>query len=190
MIATQRRAHIAAHFDTAPAAMPELPEIPRSARERGRIWSDAVFQAVLALKGQLKSRDVAVVAAAAGSILDLEQTRMRHSAQLAGSQNVSEAQEEYEDEAREESERSAAARAAKKQTSAPDDGARTVAQALVEHAQEITAAFDDEDEPMTIGRAMGHVRAQLKIWGIEASAIPRGSFRATLLERGRGAVPE
>jgi len=132
---------------------------------------------------------VAVVAAAAGSILDLEQTRMRHSAQLAGSEDVSEAQEEFEDEAREESERSAAERAAKKATPAPDDGARTVAQALVEHAQEITAAFDNDDEPMTIGRAMGYVRAQLKIWGIEASAIPRGGFRAALLERGRGAAP-
>ncbi len=34
-------------YDSPPA---QLPELPKSARERGRLWSDAVFQAVLALK--------------------------------------------------------------------------------------------------------------------------------------------
>lgn len=191
MTATQRRAHIAAHFEDAPAETPEPPEIPRSVRERGRIWSDVVFEAVLALKGQLKNRDVAIVMAAAESILNLEQTRMRHSAQLAGSELVSEAQEKFETETREESERTAAGPVVKKEsaTPAPAEGNRTDAQALVEHAQEITAAFDGEDEPMPIGRARGFVRAQLKIWAIEATAIPRGGFRTALLERGRGPVP-
>ena len=152
-----------------------------------------MFQAVLALKGQLKNRDVAIVAAAANTILNLEQTRMRHSAQVAGSEDVSEAQEEFEAEARQESERSAAARAAKQETTigapAPAEGNRTDARALEEHAQEVAAAFEGEEEPMPIGRAMGCVRSQLKMWGIAASAIPRGGFRAALLERGRGATP-
>ncbi len=36
-------------FDSPPA---ELPALPQSARERGRLWSDTVFQAVLVLKKQ------------------------------------------------------------------------------------------------------------------------------------------
>ena len=69
-----------------PATFP----LPATAHGRGRLWSDAVFEAVLTLKNQLASRNEAVAAAAANSILELERTRMRHDKTVAGSSLVSE----------------------------------------------------------------------------------------------------
>ena len=94
MVASLPFNRIAGQFDT-----PE-PELPKSARERGKLWSDTVFQAVLALKKQLRSPDAHIVMAAATTIIDLEQTRMRHSSTLAGSEEVSDAQLEFEEEQR------------------------------------------------------------------------------------------
>ena len=65
----------------APAKIP----LPATSRERGLLWSDAVFEAVMTLKNQLGSRNEAVAAAAANSILELERTRMRHDKTVAGS---------------------------------------------------------------------------------------------------------
>ena len=69
-------------YDAPPPAKVSL---PATARERGLLWSDAVFSAVLTLKNQLASRSEAVAAAAANSILELERTRMRHGKTVAGS---------------------------------------------------------------------------------------------------------
>ena len=85
---------LGAHFDAPPATKLA---VPKSERDRGRLWSDIVFDAVLALHGQLKSRSDSVVAAAANSIIELERTRMRHSQTVAGSSLDSEAQQEFDD---------------------------------------------------------------------------------------------
>ncbi len=85
---------IGAHFDSPPTAKPA---VPKSERERGRLWSDVVFDAVLALHGQLASRSEAVVAAAANSILELERTRLRHGKNVAGSTHRTDAQEEHDE---------------------------------------------------------------------------------------------
>ncbi len=69
-------------FDSLPPAKIRL---PATSHERGRLWSDAVFEAVLTLKNQLASRNDAVAANAANSILELERTRMRHDKTVAGS---------------------------------------------------------------------------------------------------------
>ena len=50
MVATIPTNRFGAHFDPMPA---ELPELPQSARGRGQLWSDTVFQAVLGPEGEL-----------------------------------------------------------------------------------------------------------------------------------------
>ncbi len=81
MVATQPINRIGAHFDS-----PPIPKrvLPATERERSHLWSDMVFDALLALHKQLDSRSEAVVAAAANSILELERTRMRHDQTVAG----------------------------------------------------------------------------------------------------------
>ena len=69
-------------YDSPPPA--KIP-LPATAHGRGLLWSDAVFEAVLTLKNQLGSRNEAVAASAANSILELERTRMRHDKTVAGS---------------------------------------------------------------------------------------------------------
>ena len=69
-------------YDSPPPAKITLPATPHG---RGQLWSDAVFEAVMTLKNQLASRNEAVAANAANSILELERTRMRHDKTVAGS---------------------------------------------------------------------------------------------------------
>ena len=97
MVATPPVNRIGAHFDSPPAPKHLL---PKSETERGLLWSDILFEAALTLRDQLRSRNEAVAAAAANSLLDLERTRMRHGKPLAGSNDLSEAQREFEDDSR------------------------------------------------------------------------------------------
>ncbi len=165
-------------FDSPPA---ELPALPQSARERGRLWSDTVFLAVLALKKQLTHRDADIVAAAANSILELERTRMRHGTRVAGSEEVSDAQLEYEEEQRHESEmfkkrraeKSAATEAEETPTEEPDSNAR----ALAEHAREV-AEFHEKIGKRLPMRPERFVARLLSMWGLEADEIPAGGFMA------------
>ena len=80
-------------YDSPPLSRPVL---PKGERARGQLWSDVVFEAVLALRNQLSSRNDTVAAAAANSILEMERTRMRHAKQIAGSRYVNEEMEEFE----------------------------------------------------------------------------------------------
>ncbi len=93
MVGTRTQPHSRIGFDS---PKPARPELPQSERERGRLWSDIVFEAALALRGQLTSSDEAVVAAAATTLIDLERTRMRHDRAVAGSSSQSEAQDEFD----------------------------------------------------------------------------------------------
>ena len=67
--------------------LPLRDPLPDCERERGRLWNDAVLEAVLALKNQLGSRNEEIVAAAANSILELERTRMRHDKTVSGTRD-------------------------------------------------------------------------------------------------------
>ena len=182
MVATIPINRLGAHFDTVPAGLPELPQ---SARERGQLWSDAVFQALLALQKQLTHRDAAVVAAAANSILELERTRIRHGRSVAGSELVSSAQLEYE------AEQSRKFDYFQKPTEQTE--ARSNEQALAEHIEELREENNDSGEPMT-GSPAGYVVWQLDKWGVSANAIPKGGFIDYLLGHGIGVeatkVPE
>ena len=173
-------------YDSPPA---ELPDLPRSARERGQIWSDAVFQAVLALKKQLTHSDAAIAAAAANSILELERTRMRHSTLLAGSEDVSEAQLAFEEEEREDRESAKRRRAevgAEPRTEEPAP-IRTDERAFAEHVREVAKSFETSGQAMP-GKPEGFVSGLLKQWGIAAGAIPKGGFGKHLRIHGVGAA--
>ncbi len=74
--------------------------LPECERERGRLWNDAVLEAVLALQKQLGSRNEEIVAAAANSILELERTRMRHDKTVAGTRDDRLRDEVYPEETR------------------------------------------------------------------------------------------
>ena len=93
MVTTRTQPHNRIGLDS---PQPDRPELPRSERERGRLWSDIVFEAALALRAQLSSCDQAVVAAAATTLIDLERTRMRHDRAIAGSSSQSEAQDDFD----------------------------------------------------------------------------------------------
>jgi len=178
-------------YDAPPAPLPEL---PKSARERGFLWSDAVFQAVLALQKQLTHPNSAIVAAAANSILGLEETRLRHGRDVAGSEGVSTEQLELEEEERESrdqaarhrAQRAAAAKAAPEPEIATEPSANE--KALADHSRETAEAFETLGKPLPM-RAELFVGKLLKIWGLEASAIPVGQFIGHYRKLGTGPKP-
>jgi len=168
-------------YDSPPAALPEL---PKTARERGFLWSDVVFQAVLALRNQLTHRDSAVVQAAANSLIELERTRMRHSTDVAGSESVSTAQLEFEEDERETVESHAERRAERAEQAAPvqvepsaDD------RALAGHAREAAEACVELGKPIP-PRPEQFVSVMLEKWGLAPSEIPAGEFMRYLRKLG------
>ncbi len=164
---------IAAHFQT-----PE-PELPKSTRERGKLWSDTVFQAILALKGQLRSGDPHVVAAAANAILEMERTRMRHAKNLAGSEHVTEAQEEFEAERECDLEYCAPP----SRVGEPEPEAVVPSTALAAHAREVRIATEKAGTPMTERQALAFTAMILRRMELEAVEVPPGQFAATMHER-------
>ena len=66
---------------------PARDPLPECEHQRGRLWNDAVLEAVLALQKQLGSPNEEIVAAAANSILELERTRMRHDKTVSGTRD-------------------------------------------------------------------------------------------------------
>ena len=172
MIATPTHNRIATHFQS-----PE-PELPKSARERGKLWSDTVFQAILALKAQLRSPDAHIVMAAANSILEMERTRMRHAKDLAGSQHVSEAQEEFEAEEREVRESD---RARRDQLAAAKARVKVaVAPTLADHARAARAVFEQMDRDMTEAESLEFTEGFLKHLGRKAGDVSESEFAAIL----------
>ena len=189
---------IGAHFDSPPATKPALPDPERG---RGRLWSDVVFDAVMALHGQLASRSEAVVAAAANSILELERTRMRHSQTVAGSSLDSEAQQAFDDvrggaDAPEDDPEDAdddlpdlsdAADEIADRPYLPDDRykhpalfrlhAEEAFQELVEAEAELP---ERERSPVTMERAMRYVEVQFEAWNLQTTDIRPGEFRRAI----------
>ena len=186
MVATQPHNRIAAHFET-----PE-PELPKSARARAKIWSDTVFQAVLALKKQLRNSDANVAMAAAETILELERTRMRHAKMLAGSEEVSEAQEEFEAEQNRAGERYIAQRRADEAAAEEKAAAEAKrpsptssspkAPTLADHAREARKVFEKTAGPMSEEESLQFTAGFLKRLGRDAHDVSKGEFVDILRE--------
>ena len=126
-----------------------------------------MFQAVLALKKQLRSPDARLAMAAATAIIDLEQTRMRHSSTLAGSEEVSDAQLEFEDEQRGET-------AAEPKTKGDP--------ALARHARAARTAMEKTGCPMTEAQSLQFTAGLLANLGKEAGEVSPREFAETLRE--------
>ena len=189
MIGTQPRNRLGAHFDAAPAPKPAL---PATARGRGQLWSDIVFDAVLALHNQLNSRSEAVVAAAANTILELERTRIRHSKDIAGSSQESDAPAEFEPLEKLEplpglrSKPRVEKRLKVPKPTLPPAPANPLDDATLMrlHAQEATADLEalharipgHDCRPVTLERAEGYVRSICNEYGLKLSQIPPGEF--------------
>jgi len=165
-------------YDSPPAALPEL---PKTARERGFLWSDVVFQAVLALRNQLTHRDSAVVQAAANSLIELERTRMRHSTDVAGSESVSTAQLEFEEDERQTGESHTERRAEQAAPVQVEPSADD--RALAEHAREAAEACLELGKPIP-PRPEQFVSVMLEKWGLAPSEIPAGEFMRYLRKLG------
>lgn len=69
------------YYDTPPKTLPPLPTTPA---ERQKVMADAIFASVLALQGLLTDRDPHVVMKAAGMILDVDKTQIRHGRRVSG----------------------------------------------------------------------------------------------------------
>ena len=164
---------IATHLPT-----PE-PELPKSARDRGKLWSDTVFQAVLALKAQLRSPDAQVVMAAANAILGMERTRMRHAKNLAGSEHISDSQEEYEEEQDRRFDYSPPPDRVEKP--APERAAPSAA--LAAHACEVRTASEAAGAPMSERQALRFTADVLRRMELDAEDVPLGTLAATMRER-------
>jgi len=141
----------------APAKAP----LPDCERERGRLWNDAVLEAVLALRNQLGSNNEEIVAAAANSILELERTRMRHDKTVSGTRfqtNFAEAPAAVVNE---------------------ESPALTVEEQeqVVEHARELRASAKG---PMTEAEAVAVVMEKLEAWQVRPGRIHPGEFAKML----------
>ena len=153
MVATLLHNRIAG-VDSAPARAP----LPDCERERGRLWNDAVLEAVLALQKQLGSRNEEIVAAAANSILELERTWMRHDKTVSGTRD---------DRLRDEPSPDAAVEVERPEFTEEEE-------AIVEaHAREVRASAEG---PMTEAESVAFVIDKLGRWEIRPDRIHPGEF--------------
>ena len=151
-------------FREAPtAAKPQLPECEF---ERGKLWSDSVLDAVLALRNQLSSKNEAIVAAAANSILELERTRMRHDKCVSGTRNRPGTIDDEQP-----------VLVANITEPAPAEVSEANVQRIADHADEIREHMDKSlGRPMTESEATAYVVEKLGRWQVRPSVIHRGEF--------------
>ena len=193
MIATQLHNRIAPH---SPPPVRELPALPTSARERGKIWSDTLFHSVLALKQLLTSDDPAIVLRAVELTFEMERTRLRHSKELAGSELVSDAQLQYEAD-QEEEEEACRARCAERDAAKAAEATQTPAEATEEeeeenpeferatlHAREFHEAMEKSGKGMPEERSLRLTIGFLKKMGLKATDIPEGQYVRRLMASG------
>ena len=156
MVATLLHNRIAGEIPV-PAKAP----LPECERERGRLWNDAVLEAVLALQNQLGSRNEEIVAAAANSILELERTRMRHDKTVSGTRD---------DRMRDEP--TPAAVVPERPAFTPEEEGM-----VAEHAREVRSVANG---PMSEAEAVAFVVEKLEQWQVRPGRIYPGEFAKML----------
>ena len=148
---------------------PSKPELPKTERERGKLWGDVVLEAVLALRNQLGSRNEDIVAAAANSILELERTRMRHDKCLSGTRTGTCGIDGVDPDA----ERTTVA--VIEDDPPPAERSEGDAAIVADHAREVVEKLD-----LTEPEAKAYVAEKLARWKVRPSQIHRGEFVAML----------
>ncbi len=186
---------------------PTRPALPPGERARGQLWSDIVFEALMALRNQLSSCNETIVSVAANSLLELERTRMRHGRCVAGSTNQSEAQAEFERECRvphdddslfdddddEFDDEPAAVAASIAPRPAPPPPPKSVPDVghLADHIEEVLAHFaETEGRTVEVPAVERYIYSYIDRWRVEARHIARRGFFAEMRRRGEGPETE
>ena len=151
------------------AHAPSKPELPKTERERGKLWGDVVLEAVLALRNQLGSRNEDTVAAAANSILELERTRMRHDNMISGTRTGAYGIDEIDPHAEQPTV------AVIEDDPPPAELSEVDAAIVADHAREIV-----EKWKLTEPEAKAYVAEKLARWKVRPGKIHRGEFVAML----------
>ena len=161
---------VAGHFER---PLTQLPEHPH---DRQALLADCVMQAVVTMRGLLNNGDKGLAFKAAEAILSLEQSRIRHGANVAGCRGKMVPKWEEMQEIKEAFEDPGPAR-----EPTPEE---IEAAAFKLHSQEVREELQKleqkkpEKDRMKVPANAGakFVRARLEVWGVGAASIPAGSF--------------
>jgi len=153
-----------------------LPQLPEHPHDRQALLADCVLQAVVTMRGLLSNGDKGLAFKAAEAILSLEQSRMRHGANVAGCRSKMIPKWEEMEEIKEAFHDPGPAR---EPTPAEIEEA-----AFKLHAQEVREelvkleAKKPEKDRMKVAANAGakFVRGRLEKWGVSAASIPAGTF--------------
>jgi len=153
-----------------------LPQLPEHPHDRQALLADCVLQAVVTMRGLLNNGDKGLAFKAAEAILSLEQSRMRHSANVAGCRSKMIPKWEEMQEIKEAFHDPGPAR-----EPTPEEIEEA---AFKIHAQEVREelvkleAKKPEKDRMKVAANAGakFVRGRLESWGVSAASIPAGSF--------------
>ena len=157
MTSTTHRNRMKGYFSAEAAPLPDNPD------ERASLWADYLLRAVMTLAEQLTNSNPQIAAAAANSILDLEKTRMRHNGQLAGTIGASFAPHSE----------------SRREAEAHEALVTETHEAMIENEKRFP---DAGRPPATRETAERQVHAALAEGGLKASAVPPGTFRASILK--------
>ena len=161
---------VAGYFERPPTQLPEHPH------DRQALLADCVLQAVVTMRGLLNNGDKGLAFKAAEAILSLEQSRIRHGANVAGCRSkmvpkweeMQEIKETFEDPGpgREPTPEEIEAAAFKLH-----------AQEVREELQKMEAEKPEKDRTKVSANAGAKfVRGRLDNWGVSAASIPAGTF--------------
>jgi hypothetical protein len=157
-----------------------LPEIPTDDFGRQAFYTEAILQAVAAMRGLLNSNDQAIVMKAAQELFALERTRLRHKLDVTGCREKAVPRWKLD---REKMEALDAKGPPTEQDLEYDaiDAHSKEAQAELRKAEEAKPANERKKVHSQAGRAL--VARCLKEWKITARSIPVGGFWREYLQR-------
>jgi hypothetical protein len=157
-----------------------LPEIPADDFGRHAFYTEAILQAVAAMRGLLKSNDTAMVLKAAQELFALERTRLRHHREMTG------CREKPIPKWKQDQEKMEALNAV-----GPPSPGQLESAAFEAHAKEAQAELrkaeeakpEGERKPVHSQAGRATVTRFLKHWNVTAQSIPAGTFWQEYLQR-------
>jgi hypothetical protein len=157
-----------------------LPEIPTDDFGRQAFYTEAILQAVAAIRGLLNSNDQAIVLKAAQELFALERTRLRHKLEITGCREKPIPKWKLDQEKMEALNDPGPPSPGQLEREAVDAHGKE-AQAELRKAEEAKPANERKKVHSQAGRAL--VARCLKEWKITARSIPAGGFWREYLQR-------
>jgi hypothetical protein len=157
-----------------------LPEIPDDDFERQAFYSEAILQAVAAMRGLLNSNDPTMVLKAARELFALERTRLRHKLGITGCREKAVPKWKLDQE-RMEALNDPGPPSEKQLEGEAVEAHSKEAQAELRKAEEAKPANERKKVHSQAGRAL--VARCLKEWKVSARSIPAGGFWREYLSR-------